>query len=75
MATLGCSVQGARQQLNLIERGFVSPKRVLVLRAAIREIEDWSRQSRLGEGSQRIDAVCAPSPPWPGRAHAGLSSR
>jgi hypothetical protein len=75
MAALGCSVQRVRQQLKLIGRGFVSLKRVLVLRAAIREIEDWSRQSRPGEGSQRIDAVCAPSPPWRARAHAGLSSR
>ena len=51
-----------RQQLDLVEDGFVPAQRALVLGAAVGEIEYRARQGRLRQRAHRRDAVAAPPP-------------
>ena len=53
---LGRARSGLRQQLDVVEGGFVAPERPLVLRAAVGEIEDRPRQGALAPAA-RIAAM------------------
>ena len=56
------AAQRARQELDVVEGGFVPPKRPLVLRAAVGEVEDRSRKSALRQPAHVGDVErCASS--------------
>ena len=58
----GRSIEWTRKKRDLIERLLVAPQSALVLRPAIRKIEDGPRENAMRHPAQVRDAVGVPAP-------------